>query len=259
MVGWNFVLPPNRPSELNIALLLQTISLLPQKRKACILGSTPEYRQVLRNGFDFVTIVDKSQEFCDLSTSIVGSSKNETIVIGDWLEVLGDYPRQFDLIVSHYTHGNIPFPQRKKFFDLLAGSLNQDGLLFDCVFQPKRALCDLKYIELYFSRALPNIRWANDMNCLAIFQGEHIAEHGVIDTSAAYEWLQAGRFSSHVENVIALAKLVTPPGLIWHYSLDQTPAHLGYMDALDVLVSFPEPADSVFSGSVQHLTCRSRN
>lgn len=256
MVGWNFVLPPNRPTDLHMALLVQTIQMLPSKSKACILGSTPEYRQVLRDAFESITIVDKSEEFHRVSSSIVGESPKETVIVSDWLSAFGSLEGRFDLIVSHYTHGNIPFSFRAQFFLLISSALKDSGLFFDCVFQPKADLFDYSAIEAHFNSALPNIRSANDMNCLGIFQGAHIRNHGIIDTTKAYEWLTAGHFSRRIQDIIGLTELVTPPGLSWDYSIGETPERLGYDEAFDVISSISEPPDSVFHGSVVHNTCR---
>lgn len=252
MLAWNLVLPPNRPNHLNLNLLKLTIGNRERKERVCILGSTPEYRQILRRHFPQITIIDNSQEFFEISSGIVGKHYTEEVIFKDWLTALVEYEESFDIILSHYTHGNISYNDRAKFFGLISKALKPDGIFFDCVFQPID-LFSQDDIERKFKNALPNLRAANDLNCIGVFQGQHIEENGLIDTQRAYEWLEQANFSPSISNVIKLTKSVTPPDLKWYYSPKYTPETLGYLSEFKILSSLDEHHLSPFYGAVRHI------
>jgi hypothetical protein len=259
MTGWHLALPPSRPCNLNLKILKTLVSTLPSIKSACILGSTPEYRLLLREKFPSVTIIDKSANFKSLSDSIVGSSPKESAIIGDWLDVLPMCRGHFDLVVSHFTHGNIAYDQRRLFFESVARSLATTGVFFDTVFQPTMPLISVNEILRRFSEEPNNLRTANDFNCLALFRSSDITSIGHVDTTVIYDNLRQQISNPWVYGICETTKLITPPGMVWAYSPEKTPRDLGYDELFTTLSTIPESPDSPFAGNMELRICRRRS
>lgn len=256
--GWDLVLPPNRPDKEDMDRLRVVSSGLPKQDSACLLGSTPEYRVVLRDLFEHVYIIDKSDEFKAVSDAICGSDPCETYVKGDWLEVLPDLPSKFDLIASHFTHGNIAFSDRRPFFLQVSQLLRTYGVFYDVVFNPPRDLFTIEDLEASFRLEPPNSQTLNLLNAKAIFQGAPIAELGYIDSTAMYEWLLSGSRDRTFLTLVERTTLVTPRGLRWDYDPIRPPETLGYLDYFNIRIEVPERPESAFADAVRLLISEKR-
>jgi hypothetical protein len=250
MESWHATLPPNRPDSRNLALLAATIAARKPggDAHAAVLGCTPEYREMLAALGANVHLFDSSLEFKRLSDSIVGERPSETFVHGDWLETLPDYAGRFDVICSHFTHGNVEYDGRRRFFELVSGALAPNGVLFDFIFHPSTTL-GLSDIRERFERSPINISTANDFNACAIFQSETSSTMGFVDTAACYEWLAPLRQSQHFNALIDYTMRVTRPGGIWYYTPARSPSSLGYGDTLVEIARITEPPDNPFGSN----------
>lgn len=258
MKTWKMVLPPNRPSEANLECLQRAIQLASRRESACILGSTPEYRPILRDAFKRVTIIDRSLEFKEVSDQIAGVGDNEVMIHEDWLVALPKLVNKFDFVASHSTHGNIAFGNRTGFYSYISNALHADGLFVDTIFQPTRHLNSLSDIEKRFLGRPNNLRTANDFNCIAIFQAAKILEDGLINSTNIYNWLETGIERPEILRIVETTKDVCPPGMIWHYAVGREPATFGYNDVFLVELEIPEPQDSPFHSAMTQVICRPR-
>jgi hypothetical protein len=237
-------------------LLRACVAGLPRVTNACaILGSTPEYRQALRQEFAEVYIFDKHRGFKSLSDGIVGITDNEVFVEGDWNDVLASQLEKFDLVCSHFTHGNLRFENRKKFFAGVAGSLRRDGLFFDTIFDPQGRLHDLSEIETRFGAAPINLQTTNDFNAFAVFQSSILRQLKMVDTTAIYKWLAQVPSLHHI---ISYTKRLTPDGMTWFYDPGRSIESLGYWVHLEERLSVPEPQTSAFHGNVHVRVSKAR-
>ena len=258
MKTWKMVLPPNRPSEKNVACIEDVIKGLPSRQNACILGSTPEYRTLLRKWFSRVTIIDKSMGFKAVSDQLSGKSENECFCHSDWLNELPKRADSFDLVVSHTTHGNIVFCDRSRFFRLIEASLRDYGIFVDTIFQPPTKLFGIDEICSLFSGRPNNLRTTNDFNCIAIFQSKKIAEDGLIDSSKILDWLEAEIDDPDILRIVKSTEDVCPRGMTWHYSVDRGPETFGYMDLFSIQRERRQPDSSPFSEAMTQVVCSSR-
>lgn len=248
--GWEAVLPPNRPDRIDLAIV-DAVSAVSRRASACILGSTPEYRAVLRKHFTSVRIVDRSPSFKSVSDAIVGSDERETVVVEDWLTALHSHQSKFDIVVSHFTHGNVPFADRNDFFRGIAASLADGGVFVDTIFHPY-PLVGPDEIRSRFVGRPANLQTVNDFNATAIFRSAVIQELGCIDTTVIYAWLR--KVFADVPELLQLVETcetrVTPSGLIWDYSPNRPPDKLGYREHLNVLVEVPCDSSSALAPCV---------
>lgn len=245
--SWDLVLPPNRPSEELLQAISLALATAADVKAVCILGSTPEYRLLCyKLEISQVIIIDKSEVFSNQCDGYTVCNSRETKVFGDWLSILPKFTNQFDVVLSHLTHGNIQFDHRSIFFELIRKSLKPGGLLIDFVFQPLAPGYSLKTIVSRFQDRPANIRTYNDFNSIALFQSEIIGALGCVDTSAIYSFLDNSTIPDTVKLIVAGTKKITPPGYIWHYSFDKPPSSFGFSDGYNVVATLPEPAGSAF-------------
>jgi SAM-dependent methyltransferase len=251
-------MPPNRPSSDNEKLLSAAAAALPKHRKAAILGATPEYRIVLRAHFDEVYILDRCPEFIEISDRLCGREDSDHIRIGEWEELLSDMPGQFDLIASHFTHGNVPFAQRSRLFRAISRALVPQGVFFDTVFHPRGHLFTTKEVVDEFSHRAISMRTLNDLSCAGVFLSELTEELGYVDSTAAYERLLSARHQQHFEQAVELtAKLITPRGARWDYHPDLPPDELGYSECLKAELVIPRAGEGLFAQCTEvHLMRR---
>lgn len=251
MGAWHLVLPPNRPDANNVQHVSACLAGRQSRRplRGAILGSTPEYRSVLRRHCAEVHILDKSTDFKAISDSISGTHPNENFISGDWLETLSSCRGRFDIICSHFTHGNISFAQRPRFFELISDALAADGVFFDTVFDPQTGLYSLPQIQRRFSDQPINLQVANDFNSIALFQSEKMVELGCVDTTAIYDWLEPILEDNHLWQLARYTKAVTPPGLRWDYALGRGPMTFGYDHAFEVRSQIFDDRSSSFASN----------
>ena len=256
---WLGVLPPNRPDAENLNLLDSIIHQLPQRRTAAVLGSTPEYRSLISEHFDNVFILEKSTAFkASVDWLSTGDPTKEQLVLGDWLTTLPELQGQCDLLMGHYTHGNIAFGQRRQFYNAMAMALSDDGILFDTVFQPKVQLNDVAGLNQKYGNAPFNLRTLNDLNCDAIFLGDHIRERRCVDTDYAFEWLSRAARPRVVRLMEAVHAHITPRGLRWDYDPGQPPDSLGYGASLRILAGYAPTTPSAFQACVLTTVAKRR-
>jgi hypothetical protein len=248
---WLAVLPPNRPDEENLAQLRSLCQVIPERRCACVLGSTPEYRTVLGKLFETVVVIDKFPAFKAKVDWMCPSTDREAFAPGDWAEVLPNYRGAFNLVVGHFTHGNIPYARRADFLSAIERSLIAGGVFFDTVFNPPRDLLSRSFISDRYADKPVNLRTINDLNSDFIFRGEYIDDVGYVDTDAALDWLGVeGQPDTLQILVAAMLKLVTPPHSRWDYHPDRPPEVFGYDHTFTVRSRRKPTEPSVFADSV---------
>lgn len=242
---WNLVLPPNRPDRRQINILTRLLATR-KPETICILGSTPEYRQCASMTSALVTIVDKSLEFSLGMDKLCRPNARETKVVSDWIDHLQENERKYDIVLSHFTHGNIHYSRRAEFFKWIRRSLKHEGIFFDVWFNPVGDGYSVHDIGYKFAGEPINIRTANNFNCIALFQSDQIASIGHIDTTSIYEYLERELVFPGASELVSLTKLVTPPGNHWYYHPEIFPRDFGYYDHYTLIKEIRELKQSAF-------------
>ena len=123
MQSWELVLPPSRPSWKHIAWFRQQLSDLHPQDPIAVLGSTPELRDLLALlGFRHVYILERNLQFLEKMNRLRVTPPNETLIPGDWIQTLPDCANKFAAVLSDLTSGNVPYPDQKTFYSLIAQS-----------------------------------------------------------------------------------------------------------------------------------------
>lgn len=214
--SWDTVLPPNRPGRAETDLL-RTCLLNANKDLAIVMGATPEYRNLLKLlGFKAIVVIEKNISFLNSLSHLSIESEVETIVEGDWLDVLQEYRGKCDVIISDTTLGNIPFEKQDFLQTSMCETLQPDGILFDRIVHYRDGLCNWELINETF-RFLPvNLETANLFHIMAVFRSPTIAEIGRVNAKSAYDAV-IGQ-NPKLLRIAELTKLwVTPEMCEWYY------------------------------------------
>jgi hypothetical protein len=249
-VDWRLVLPPNRPSAPTLALVEQVLAPVPRERSVAVLGSTPEYRDLLaRLGFHDVTVFEKSRKFKAIADELRGWPQREKVVWGGWRDTLPRTAAVFAAVLSDLTLGNVPYDERGPFFDAIARMLGSDGLLIDRVLGTEPPFLDLGALDAKYSRLPTNLMTLNDYSAEYFFCSELLAGSDIVDTSACYSQLETRyRSNSPLLRLVSQVRLVTPEGAMWYYGRPWREACSEYERALAVVQTVAEPPDSAFRG-----------
>ncbi len=134
MQNWYFVLPPSRPSALQLTRIRSQIAKVDRSLPVAVLGSTPEFRDLLyESGFRRIYVLERNAVFYQAMTQARVYCNAENLVNGGWLDTLPTLKGKFAAILSDLTSGNIPYDQRVQFYEGIEGSLMEGGMFFDKV------------------------------------------------------------------------------------------------------------------------------
>jgi ubiquinone/menaquinone biosynthesis C-methylase UbiE len=110
-------------------LLIKTIGKKKNFR-ACVLGATPELRDLVLKHKGQLTTIDLSLEMMDKCTPLMkhNNTNREVLVMGDWLEnpLADDY---FDVVIGDGISNNIAFKDQNKLFNKFNRLLKKNGRL----------------------------------------------------------------------------------------------------------------------------------
>ncbi|MDP1833474.1 MAG: class I SAM-dependent methyltransferase [Candidatus Moranbacteria bacterium] len=131
--AWAKFMPPGKPSVGEIAFFEQEIKNKLENNKtpcALILGSTPEFRDLLAKYGINTTIVDINPDSVRAMTSLMAlKNEKEKVVISDWLNMpIKD--GTFDFVMSDSAQDNIKFSEFEAFFEKIARVLKPGGEWF---------------------------------------------------------------------------------------------------------------------------------
>jgi Methyltransferase domain len=138
--SWNNFLSPCRPDQEDLKiirkLLQQRISSGSSSQKLLVLGSTPEFRDLVPQlGID-VTIIDQNQSMVEFMQRLqLAPNVKETVVLEDWFSYLPRVKQQFDVILCDLTQSNIPYEKREEFYSSIASALIPGGEFIDRIYK----------------------------------------------------------------------------------------------------------------------------
>lgn len=250
---WNLVLPPSRPSARELDIIRSRLApKITLSTRAAVLGSTPEFRDLLHQlGVLNIYVFDSSRKFHEAMNGIRIFSNKDTFIEGDWLDSLPRFPDAFDIILSDLTSGNVPYDKRERFYDLIAGSLVWGGLFYDKVLTHSKELVEVAYIYDKYSRKPINLLHVNEFSCEALFCSELLLDNHIVDSSRFYDLLTNGTSDKVVHAFARWAELITPRGCVWYYGKEWCDLRSSYCSQLTLVATHDDEIGSPYFGRVR--------
>jgi hypothetical protein len=245
---WRNILPPSRPSALQLAYFLPYLDLMDRHDPVLVLGSTTEYRDLLGAlGFLEVFVVDKSKTFHERVSKDRFWNNTERVVFQDWRDFLPEAKSTYCAILSDLTSGNIPYEERPHFYRSIASALSSHGLFFDKLLLHQSALRSLP--DLYEKyRSLPiNLATLNQFNNEVLFTSE-ILSSGILETTEAYTFLEKFGRDGFWPLYVKENRSITPDNCIWYYGVRHDSVSRFYGSSLQIVAETGEPPDSPYGG-----------
>jgi hypothetical protein len=245
--SWDRVLPPNRPGTENVARIAQLIRPLPKASRIAVLGTTVEYLDLLYLlEFRNVICIEKHLSFRDSANRLRWSPVHETLIEGDWLDVLPKYPSTFDLVLSDLTLGNLSYEMQPEFTHRIAESLTLNGRIIDRILTYRKPSTPYTALYNHFIAGPTNLTSANNFNARWLFCGERVRDCLRVDSSATYDWTAQQYPHPAIGRLLSQCACLSPRGSVWHYGRDWGEVRKEYFRSLRQLAEFPEPRSSVY-------------
>ena len=252
MHNWDLVLPPSRPSALQLNRIKTQIQNIDRSVPVAILGSTPEFRDLLfQCGFQEIYLLERNLEFLDEMSSLRAYRNKEHVIEGHWLTTLPNLTGKFAAILSDLTSGNIPYDQRSLFYDLIAGALMNGGLFCDKVLTHPIPHIPLSFLIDKYAELPLNLLYANQFSCEVLFCSNLLDIKEMVDSSQFYSHLEDRVTHERVRAFIEYAKKITPPGCIWWYGRKWSDLQVDYCKQLVELDSANDETGSPYYGRLR--------
>jgi SAM-dependent methyltransferase len=250
MDNWDLVLPPSRPSEMDLFRISSYLAPLDRTVPVAILGSTPEFRDHLfEMGFHSIVVLDRSLGFYDQVSRSRIYSNPEEFVNGDWIESLPFFRDRFGAILSDLTAGNVPYTERTQFYDDIAKALRPGGFFIDKNLVNDRPLNTIEWLIRHYSKAPHNLLTVNYFSCDAVFCSELISRNRIVDSSQIYGWLsQEMPPNPRLHRFIKDSKIITPTNCLWYYGIAWSELVTGYCAKLELREKFDLPTGQPYFG-----------
>lgn len=260
MNKWHLVLPPSRPSCLQLSRIRNQISDLPKSCNVAVLGSTPEFRDLLFEcGFTNIYIFERNLDFYKQMTEDRVYDNKEILIKGDWLNTLEKYPRSFHVILSDLTSGNIPYESRGSFYSSITKSLERGGFFFDKVLIHDIPNLLVSELECKYDRLPLNLLTVNHFNCEMLFCSELLEINQKVDTTLFYQLLDTKIKSRKVLRFVQECKnIITPIGFTWWYGRSWNDLKKTYCVELEPCNVVDEEESSPYFLRAKHFTLRKR-
>lgn len=253
--NWQFVLPPARPSILEIKRIELLLTEIDRAKNIAILGSTIEFRNLVHKmGFQKVYILENNLDFYEISKSwITHGVENEILVLGNWLDTLKRYHGFFDVILSDETMGFIDYNNRKDFYGLIFYSLKKDGLFIDKELTHPCRHIPIPIIMNRYKETPINLITINRFCCEALFCSS-LLDNEIVDTTMFYDILFNTYGSDPIlYKYIELAHLVIPDNCIWFYGKYWNEIKDDYKQNYSNVLVYEDEKNSPYYGRVKHF------
>lgn len=252
MDHWDLVLPPSRPDAYQLELIRRVISDVDRGAPVGVLGSTPEFRDLLAElGFSDIRIFERNNDSYRRMSALRSRETSERLVEGDWLMTLPLQAQEMHLLLSDLTMGNIPYDSREAFYGGVRLSLATGGLFIDKVLRhPEPGLPVSRLLEKYAWLPL-NLATVNRFSCEALFCSELLDVSHVVDTSALYDELASRPMAANTRAVLARTPLITPRNGRWWYGRPWHRLEPEYCAGLRILAAEEDRPESPYAGRVQ--------
>jgi SAM-dependent methyltransferase len=248
---WELVLPPSRPSARQIELLRTRLSIRERTAPVGILGSTPEFRDlVYEMGFQQVFVFDRNAGFYAAMSEARIYKSPEQLVVGDWLHTLPNYRGVFTAILSDLTMGNVEYERRQNFYESIANALMQSGIFVDKVLTHPCPHIPVADLVVKYSKLPINLLSVNNFSCEMFFCSE-LVSGGIVDSAAFYTELEGAVKNLRVQAFIKSAPKITPSGCVWYYGRPWSEIQHTYGAGLRKLEAEDDEQGSPYFGRLQ--------
>ncbi len=219
MKNWELVLPPSRPSASQLATIRVLCSKIDRELPVAILGSTPEFRDLLHEcGFRKIYVLDKNISFYEAMSKVRIYANKEVVVKGNWLDTLSNFKNTFALILSDLTSGNLSYDDRPKFYRMISDALRTKGIFFDKVLTHSGPNIPFDSLIEKYSHLPVNLLNINYFSSEMLFCGDLLDIKEIVDTTLFYSILDKRVKNQRVRAFTEQAKSkITPENCIWYY------------------------------------------
>jgi len=244
--NWNYVLPPSRPSVEQLKNILAIGKSLDHNAPVAILGSTPEFRDLLfEAGFRSIFVFDKFDNFYDAMSKLRIYDNEELVVKGDWLESLSGFKNYFSLILSDLTSGNLSYDSRAAFYSFIADALAPNGIFYDKVLTHNEHNIRFQDLVSKYSQLPLNLLFINYYSSEMLFCSDLLDINQTVDTSLFYSIIYERVTNRRVLSFTDQAKLkITPENCIWYYGRKWADLKKEYCPKLELLSEYIEDNNS---------------
>lgn len=253
--NWEYVLPPSRPSVIELGRIRAYLINIDRNLPIAVLGSTIEFRNLLHQmGFKAIYIFEKNKEFYSWTKNwMCYDTADEKIIWGDWLDNLSKYEDFFKVILSDLTMGNINYTDRLQFYSDIHRMLVEGGAFIDKVLTHNKPHIPLQLLGEQYQNMPLNLETVNRFNCEVIFCSD-LLDVGVIDTSIFYDNLNA-RFknSKILMAFIDKCHLITPENCLWYYGKFWDDLEVEYSHNYSMVLSYDDVPSSPYYGRAKHF------
>lgn len=249
MVDWRLVLPPSRPAYWQLRAIRQALHGRDRGAPIAILGSTPEFRDLLADmRFRRVYVFEKSVTFYKRMNRLRLFGTQEDLIQGDWLKTLPNFCNTFSLILSDLTSGNLQYQVREEFYESVSKALVPDGVFVDKILTHPASHDRLSVLEKEFDGLPYNLESINRFSCKFFFCSELLNINNQVDSTLFYEILNRRFRKPTLRGLLRGTALITPRGCRWWYGLRWSRLRAGYFGPFLELNSIPDSKDSPYFG-----------
>lgn len=258
MDTWQLVLPPSRPSTGQLRLLRDVACNVRRDAPVAVLGSTPEYRDLLHEeGFQSIFIFEKNSTFYAQMSAARIFDNEETLIEGDWCITLAQHRSRFHLILSDLTSGNLPYNRHPRFYDDIVAALADGGIFFDKVLTHSSEFIPLSDLLATYDRTPLNLASANRFSCEVLFCSSLLdGETGIVDSTRFYRSILAASQSPRIRAFVESSKLITPEGCIWYYGRPWHALSQTYCRGLTRIIDELDEPHSPYFGRLRFFASR---
>jgi hypothetical protein len=253
------VLPPSRPDTWQLSAIARLISGLPRDRPVAVLGSTPEFRDLLAE-LDFANIhlFERNERFHRLVSKERVYQNQEHVVWGDWLQTLHSPPDKYTAILSDLTSGNVDYADRGRFYSGVARALQRDGIYIDRVLSHSVPHERLDRLSVKYDKLPFNLNNINSFSCEFLFCSELLSLRGVVDSTKFYDILKTQLRTERLQKFLESCPLITPLDCVWWYGRPWSDLAYDYEKHLATIECLDEPDNSPYAHRARLLVSRTR-
>lgn len=259
MTHWDLVLPPSRPGAWQLDTIRAHTASIDRDCPVAILGSTPEFRDLLFNeGFRDVFVFERDRRFFKAASAMRACQTREHIVWGDWRTTLAKPQPRFAVVLSDLTSGNIQYEDRGAFYSDVASMLEPGGLFVDRLLAHDRPHLELEALGTKYQRLPLNLATVNDFSCEVMFCSTLLSLQNRVDTTVFYDELRSRFAHPTLVRLTALCQVITPPDAVWWYGRPWSQLASVYETSLQIVGAVDEPGASAYAGRARLLVSRRR-
>ncbi len=218
VITWDLVLPPSRPSAYHLNQIRKSIIDVDRRRPVAVLGSTPEFRDMLHEeGFGSIYVFDNNVDVYEMMSKLRVYSNVEQLIEGDWLQTIPTFTDFFPLILSDLTMGNVAYEKRASFYEYITDSLCPSGQFIDKVLTHPESHITVTDLARKYERLPLNLLHINGFSCEFFFCSELLEISELLDTANFYNILGKELKHGRLKCFLEQCTKITPIDCIWYY------------------------------------------